>query len=117
MRIDTGSPDIHQDQFLEIKCRLVEVAFLLIWHTCMYLYSVKPDKYYVESRRYCTEDDRHNSGESVFTSRGIPWELKYQEIYPDMFSARKRERWRESEKSPKDILRVDINISRGGKPG
>ncbi len=105
-------------QFTEIKCRLIEVAFLIYMAYVYVLYSVKLDKYYVGACEDIIQRMiRHNSGESVFTSRGIPWELKYHEIYPDMFSARKREMEIKRKKSRRYIEWL-ISISpEGGKPG
>jgi putative endonuclease len=34
--------------------------------------------------------EKHNAGMSKYTSKKLPWEIKYYEQYPDMKSARKR---------------------------
>ena len=56
------------------------------------LYSQKLDKYYVGA---CTELQRrlreHTSGHSKFTSLGIPWKLKYKEVFDNLQIAKKRE--------------------------
>jgi putative endonuclease len=60
---------------------------------CTYvLYSGKLNKFYVGS----TENveirlEQHNSGSVKFTSRGMPWVIKYTEEHPDRISAMKRE--------------------------
>ena len=41
----------------------------------------------------------HNRGKSVYTRKGIPWELKYFEEFPDKAIAYKRERYIKALKS------------------
>jgi putative endonuclease len=52
------------------------------------LYSPKIDKYYIGA---CTDMERrlyeHNIGHSKFTATGMPWELKYTEVYPTLQEA------------------------------
>jgi putative endonuclease len=79
------------------------------------LYSSKLDKYYIGS----TSDlagrlRRHNSSGSGFTSTGKPWELVYQEEYPDKSQALKREKQLKSWKSRE---RLQSLISGSGHPG
>ncbi|MEY2834668.1 MAG: hypothetical protein RLZZ557_330, partial [Bacteroidota bacterium] len=56
------------------------------------IYSAKLDKYYVGAtvniRRRIYE---HNIGHSPFTSRGIPWELVYEEQFGSLGEAKFRE--------------------------
>jgi putative endonuclease len=56
------------------------------------LYSEKLNKYYVGA---CIDMERrireHNTGHSKFTSTGIPWILKYTELYETLQLAKKRE--------------------------
>jgi putative endonuclease len=68
------------------------------------LYSEKLDKSYIgssadiEFRLW-----QHNNKKVKFTSRGIPWVLKYQESFADRNSAMKREYQIKSKKSRKYI--------------
>jgi putative endonuclease len=60
---------------------------------CMYiLYSLKLNKYYIGA---CSDLERrlyeHNIGHSKFTSLGIPWDLKYKEVFETLQLAKKRE--------------------------
>ena len=56
------------------------------------LFSEKLNKYYVGA---CIDMDRrlyeHNIGHSKFTSTGIPWILKYTEVFDTLQLAKKRE--------------------------
>ena len=56
------------------------------------LFSRKLNKYYVGA---CSDLERrmyeHNIGHSKFTSKGVPWELVYQETFDDLVSAKRRE--------------------------
>ncbi|MEO6838945.1 MAG: GIY-YIG nuclease family protein [Ginsengibacter sp.] len=68
------------------------------------LYSTKLNKYYVGA---CTDLERrlyeHNIGHSKFTSTGIPWVLKYSEIFETLPEAKKRELEIKKKKSRKYI--------------
>ena len=71
---------------------------------CMYFYSVKLDKYYVGACEDIIQRMiRHNSGESVFTSRGIPWGVEVSGNIPGYVQCPERE-MRSKKKSPGDIL-------------
>jgi putative endonuclease len=68
------------------------------------LYSEKLNKFYIGS----TEDveirfKQHNDGKVKFTSRGIPWIVKYTEAHPDRTTAMKREYEIKRKKSRKYI--------------
>jgi putative endonuclease len=56
------------------------------------LYSLKLNKYYIGA---CSDLERrlyeHNIGHSKFTSLGIPWDLKYKEVFETLQLAKKRE--------------------------
>ena len=71
---------------------------------CYILYSEKLDKYYVGA---CIDLVRrvyeHNIGHSKFTSTGTPWVLKYEEEFPDLAAAKKREAYIKKQKSRKFI--------------
>ena len=71
---------------------------------CYILYSEKLDKYYVGA---CIDMNRrlyeHNIGHSAFTSRGIPWILKYTEEFSTLTEAKKRESYIKKMKSRKYI--------------
>ena len=68
------------------------------------LYSAKLNKYYVGA---CIDLERrlyeHNIGHSKFTSLGVPWELKYTEIFETLPEAKKRELVIKKKKSRKYI--------------
>ncbi len=68
------------------------------------LYSERLGKYYIGA---CTNMERrlyeHNIGHSIFTSNGIPWELKYCEEHQNLGEAKKRERQIKKTKSKKYI--------------
>ena len=68
------------------------------------LYSEKIGKYYIGA---CENLERrlyeHNVGHSKFTSTGVPWILKYSEIYPALQEAKQRERKIKAMKSRKYI--------------
>ncbi len=71
---------------------------------CYILYSATLDKFYVGSttdiiRRLA----EHNRGKEKFTKTGIPWELKYKEIFTELIDARKREFFIKKQKSRKFI--------------
>ena len=61
-------------------------------HFTYIIFSEKLNKYYVGA---CTDINRrlyeHNIGHSKFTSTGVPWTLVYQEEYPSLPEAKKRE--------------------------
>ncbi|MHA7130337.1 GIY-YIG nuclease family protein [Algoriphagus namhaensis] len=61
--------------------------------TLYIIFSEKLDKYYIGA---CTDLQRrlyeHSIGHSKFTSKGIPWKLVYHENFPDLPSAKKKER-------------------------
>ncbi len=68
------------------------------------IYSEKVGKYYVG----CTSElerrlEQHNSGQSTYTKRGIPWELVYSETFYSLSKARKREIEIKNKKSKKYI--------------
>ena len=69
-------------------------------YTVYILYSKTSDQYYVGytndiSRRL----SEHNRKKGKFTDCGIPWELKYTEIYATRKEAQKRETYIKSRKS------------------
>ena len=68
------------------------------------LFSAKLNKFYVGSAEN-TEFrlKQHNAGEVTYTSRGIPWEIKYTEAFHDRTSAMKREYEIKRKKSRKYI--------------
>ena len=72
---------------------------------CYVLYSSKLDKFYVGA---CLDLGRrlyeHNLGHSKFTRLGIPWELKYSELFSDLAAAKKREKYIKKQKTRKYIL-------------
>ncbi len=75
------------------------------------LYSQKLNKYYVGA---CIDMDRrlyeHNIGHSKFTSTGVPWQLKYTEMFETLAEAKKRELQIKKMKSRKYIEEL---IARG----
>ena len=68
------------------------------------IYSAKLNKYYVGA---CLDLERrlyeHNIGHSKFTSTGIPWILKYKEVFESLQEAKKRESHIKKMKSRKYI--------------
>ncbi|MEN9598019.1 MAG: hypothetical protein RL596_330 [Bacteroidota bacterium] len=68
------------------------------------LYSEKLNKFYVGA---CINLERrfyeHNIGHSTYTATGMPWILKYSAQFPDLPTAKKRERQIKSMKSRKYI--------------
>ena len=55
------------------------------------LYSEKINRYYTGyTNNLELRIQRHNNGCGKYSSRGIPWELKYYETYSDKSSAMKR---------------------------
>jgi putative endonuclease len=69
------------------------------------IYSAKLDKYYVGAtvnipRRIY----EHNIGHSPFTSRGIPWELVYEEQFVSLREAKFREQEIKRKKSRKYLV-------------
>ena len=73
-------------------------AFLYI------LYSEKLNKFYVGST---TNMERrileHNRGKEKFTKTGVPWELKYKEVFSELIDARRRELFIKKQKSRRFI--------------
>ena len=68
------------------------------------IYSHKIDKYYVgSSENILLRIENHNKGFSDFTSKGIPWEIKYFEIYQTRKLAIQREFEIKKKKSRKYI--------------
>jgi putative endonuclease len=56
------------------------------------LYSERLNKRYVgSSKDIVYRLNEHNKGKSKFTKTGIPWKLIYNESYPTLSEARKRE--------------------------
>src|SRR5690606_40742003 len=70
----------------------LKIGVFYFMANCYILYSEKLDKYYVGA---CIDLARrsyeHNIGHSKFTSTGTPWVLKYEEEFPDLAAAKKRE--------------------------
>ena len=68
------------------------------------LYSKNLNKFYVGSttdiERRLTE---HNRGKEKFTKTGIPWDLKYKEVFDELIYARRRELFIKKQKSKKYI--------------
>ena len=77
------------------------LSFMANW--CVYiLQSVKDDSYYIG----CTDDlDRsiseHNPGLSKYTSKKMPWNIKYVESVENLIEARKREAFLKRQKNRK----------------
>ena len=74
---------------------------------CYILYSTKLDKYYIGStpdieRRLMD----HNRGKEKFTKTGLPWVLRYNEIFDTLAEARRRELEIKNQKSRKYIERL-----------
>ncbi|MDX2188722.1 MAG: GIY-YIG nuclease family protein [Bacteroidota bacterium] len=68
------------------------------------IYSSKLNKYYVGFTSDLNQRIKnHNSGISSFTSKGIPWELKYFETYLSESDARIREKEIKNKKSRRYI--------------
>jgi putative endonuclease len=78
-------------------------AFLFMAYLYI-LYSEKLNKFYVGA---CINLERrfyeHNIGHSTYTSTGMPWILMYSAQFPDLPTAKKRERQIKSMKSRKYI--------------
>ncbi len=61
-------------------------------HYVYVLYSVKLNRYYVgQTHDIENRLSQHNSGRNVSTKGGIPWDLKYTEIFNTRFEAMQRE--------------------------
>ena len=94
----------HKNYSLEFQAFFM--AFIYI------LYSEKIGKYYIGA---CENIERrlyeHNIGHSKFTSRGIPWMLKYTEVFQTLQEAKQRERKIKAMKSKKYIEEL---IAKGG---
>ena len=68
------------------------------------LYSKSKDIYYIGSTQNLDDRiNRHNTGRSTFTKRGIPWIIVYQKKYPTKSEAYKAELYIKSQKSRKYI--------------
>ena len=68
------------------------------------LYSIKLDKFYTGYTSNLEERlQYHNKGRVNFTSKGIPWELKYFEEFLNEVDAVRREREIKGKKSRKYI--------------
>ena len=71
------------------------------------LYSEKLNKFYVGSttdiERRITE---HNRGKEKFTKTGVPWELKYKEVFAELIDARRRELFIKKQKSRRFIEKL-----------
>ena len=66
------------------------------------LYSSSLDKYYVGFTQDLTKRlARHNSGLNRSTKPGLPWELKYSEVFESRAEAMAREKQVKSQKSRK----------------
>ncbi len=69
------------------------------------LYSEKLNKFDVGStidiNRRIAE---HNRGKGKFTKTGLPWELKYKEVFAELIDARRRELFIKNKKA-EDLLR------------
>ncbi len=71
---------------------------------CYILFSEKLNKYYVGASADLERRlEEHNIGHSIFTSRGIPWRLVYEEKFATMQEAKKREQYIKKQKSRKYI--------------
>jgi putative endonuclease len=70
-----------------------------MWFTYI-LYSASINKYYTGvTDNLDWRLERHNMGWGKYTSKGIPWELKYYESYETKTEALRREREIKSKKS------------------
>ena len=71
------------------------------------IYSEKLDRYYTG---HCEDFSKrliqHNTGLNLSTKRGIPWELKYQEMFDSRNEALKRELEIKRKKSRKYIEKL-----------
>jgi len=68
------------------------------------LFSAAINSYYVGSTNDLTDRlNRHNTGRSTFTKRGIPWIVVYQKFYPTKAEAYQAELYIKSQKSRKYI--------------
>jgi len=68
------------------------------------IYSTTSDKYYIGS---CTNLEirilQHNAGRNISTKHGIPWIIKYSEVFSTRVEAMKRETEIKKKKSRKYI--------------
>ena len=72
--------------------------------TTYILFSEKCNQYYVGSTQNLDDRiNRHNTGRSNFTKRGIPWILAYQKQYNSKSEAYQAELYIKSQKSRKYI--------------
>ncbi len=72
------------------------------------IYSQKLDKFYIgyTSNIQIRMHEYHNLGRSMFTSKGIPWELKYSEPFETEIEAMRREKQIKKMKSRKYIINL-----------
>jgi putative endonuclease len=86
------------------RTRLGRGGRIRYMHYVYILYSEKIRKRYVGSTSDLRERiERHNSGKSVFTSKGIPWELLYYEAFISKNDALKEEKFLKSGKGRERI--------------
>jgi len=72
--------------------------------TVYILYSATIDVYYVGSTQNLSDRlQRHNTGRSTYTKRGMPWKLVYQNQYLTKSEAYQAELYIKSQKSRKYI--------------
>ncbi|NDP23015.1 MAG: GIY-YIG nuclease family protein [Paludibacter sp.] len=72
--------------------------------TIYILYSPKTDTYYVGSTGNLNDRlNRHNTGRSTYTKRGIPWVIVYEKEYDTKSEAYQAEMYIKSQKSRKYI--------------
>ena len=80
--------------------------------TTYILYSKTSDIYYVGSTGNLTDRlNRHNSGRSTFTKRGIPWVMAYKKEYQSKSEAYQAELYIKAQKSRKfieDLIQKNI---------
>ena len=70
------------------------------------LYSVSVDRYYVgQTSNLDDRLQRHNQGRSKYTKSGIPWVLKYKELFATRPDAMEREREIKSSESRDQLVR------------
>jgi putative endonuclease len=75
------------------------------------LYSEIIDTFYVGSTGNLEDRlQRHNSGRSTYTKRGVPWKLVYQKEYPTKSEAYQAEMYIKSQKSRQYIERLIAKI-------
>jgi putative endonuclease len=78
--------------------------FIILICQSRIIYSAKIDCYYVGSTLDLVDRlNRHNSGKSTYTKRGIPWIVVYQKTYSTKSEAYQAELYIKSQKSRKYI--------------